>query len=73
MLRGLPRKSRSDWERLIEEWILSERHRHVIKRKLLDDWSFEKIAEHEGMSVNGVKKIVKRCMETLLRVNRPPD
>lgn len=73
MLRGLPELSRSDWERLIEEWILSERHRQMLKRKLLDDWSFEKIAEREGMSVNGVKKIVKRCMETLLRNNRPPD
>ena len=65
MLRGLPKRSRSDWERLIDEWILSEKHRRVMKLKLLDDWSFEKIAEHEAMSVNGVKKIVRRCVDAL--------
>ena len=60
MLRGLPSLSRSDWEHLIEEWILSERYRRILKRKILDDWSHERIAEREGLSVNGVKKIIAR-------------
>ena len=45
MLRGLPSLSRSDWEHLIDEWILSERYRGILKRKILDDWSHERIAE----------------------------
>ena len=65
MLRGLPSLSRSDWEHLIEEWILSERYRRILKRKILDDWSHERIAEREGLSVNGVKKIIVRCMNVL--------
>ena len=65
MLRGLPSLSRSDWEHLIEEWILSERYRGILKRKILDDWSHERIAEREGLSVNGVKKIIARCMNVL--------
>ena len=51
MLRGLPSLSRSDWEHLIDEWILSERYRGNLKRKILDDWSHERIAEREGLSL----------------------
>ena len=51
MLRGLPSLSRSDWEHLIDEWILSERYRGILKRKILDDWSHERIAEREGLTV----------------------
>ena len=65
MLRGLPSLSRSDWVHLIDEWILSERYRGILKRKILDDWSHERIAEREGLSVNGVKKIIARCVNVL--------
>ena len=65
MLRGLPSLSRSDWEHLIDEWILSERYRGILKRKIIDDWSHERIAEREGLSVNGVKKIIARCVNVL--------
>ena len=65
MLRGLPSLSRSDWEHLIDEWILSERYRGILKRKILDDWSHERIAEREGLSVNCVKKIIARCVNVL--------
>ena len=65
MLRGLPSLSRSDWEHLIDEWSLSERYRGILKRKILDDWSHERIAEREGLSVNGVKKIIARCVNVL--------
>lgn len=73
MLRGLPSLSRSDWEHLIDEWILSERYREILKRKILDDWSHERIAEREGLSVNGVKKIIARCMNVLREhLKEPP-
>jgi DNA-directed RNA polymerase specialized sigma24 family protein len=72
MLRGLPSLSRSDWEHLIDEWILSERYRGILKRKILDDWSHERIAEREGLSVNGVKKIIARCMNVLREHAKEP-
>lgn len=73
MLRGLPSLSRSDWEHLIDEWILSERYRGILKRKILDDWSHERIAEREGLSVNGVKKIIARCVNVLREhLKEPP-
>lgn len=72
MLRGLPSLGRSDWEHLIEEWILSERYRRILKRKILDDWSHERIAEREGLSVNGVKKIIARCVIVLREHAKEP-
>ena len=72
MLRGLPSLSRSDWEHLIDEWILSERDRGILKRKILDDWSHERIAEREGLSVNGVKKIIARCVNVLREHAKEP-
>lgn len=72
MLRGLPSLSRSDWEHLIDEWILSERYRGILKRKILDDWSNERIAEREGLSVNGVKKIIARCVNVLREHAKEP-
>nr|DAG36676.1 MAG TPA: RNA polymerase sigma factor [Bacteriophage sp.] len=72
MLRGLPSLSRSDWEHLIDEWILSERYREILKRKILDDWSHERIAEREGLSVNGVKKIIARCVNVLREHAKEP-
>ena len=72
MLRGLPSLSRSDWEHLIDAWILSERYRRILKHKLLDDWSHERIAECEGMSTNGVKKIVARCTTVLREHTEEP-
>ena len=72
MLRGLPSLSRSDWEHLIDEWILSERYRGILKRKILDDWSHERIAEREGLSVNGVTKIIARCVNVLREHAKEP-
>lgn len=50
---------RSGWEKLIDEWIFSERDRKILKRRLLDGITHEKIAEEFDMSVRQIKYIVK--------------
>ena len=50
---------RSGWERIIDEWIFSERDRKILKRRLLDGITHEKIAEEFDMSVRQIKYIVK--------------
>jgi DNA-directed RNA polymerase specialized sigma subunit len=52
-------KPRSEWERLIDEWIFSERDRKILKRRLLDGITHERIAEEVDMSVRQIKYIVK--------------
>lgn len=43
---------------LIDEWIKSERDRNILKRRLLDGITYERIAEEFNLSVRQTKNIV---------------
>lgn len=58
---------RSEWERLIDEWIFSERDRRILKRRLLDGVTFERLAEEFRMSPCQVKRIVKQGLAVLIK------
>ena len=58
-------KPRSEWERLIDEWIFSERDRQILKRRLLDGITHEKIAEEFDMSDRQIRAIVKKSVARL--------
>jgi DNA-directed RNA polymerase specialized sigma24 family protein len=49
---------RSEIEHLIDEWILSQRDRRILKRRLLDGITYERLAEEFDMSVRQIKNIV---------------
>ena len=57
--------SRSEWERLIDEWIFSERDRKILKRRCLDGICYEPLAEEFGLSDRHVKRIVQLHLKTL--------
>ena len=60
--------SRSEWENIIDEWIIgtnSERNRKLIKRRLLDGIKYEPLAEEFELSVQHTKEIVYACTKTL--------
>lgn len=59
--------SRSDWERLIDEWIFSARDRDILKRRLLDGVCYEPLAEEFGLSTQRVKNIVYKAEERLFK------
>lgn len=59
--------SRSDWERLIDEWIFNERDRQILKRRLLDGLTYDQLAEEFPLSVRQLKNIVYRCQERLFK------
>jgi DNA-directed RNA polymerase specialized sigma24 family protein len=56
---------RSEIEHLIDEWILSERDRAILKRRLLDGICYEPLAEEFEMSVRQIKTIVYKGQEKL--------
>lgn len=58
---------RSEVEHLIDEWIFNERNRTVLKRRLLDGVTYEKLAEEFDLSVQQVKNIVYKCQDNLSR------
>jgi DNA-directed RNA polymerase specialized sigma24 family protein len=59
--------SRTELETAIDEWILNEKHRKVMKRRLIDGICYEPLAEEFDMSVRQIKRIVYKCEDTLFR------
>lgn len=57
----------SEWAELIDEWIFNERHRKILKRRLLDGICFEPLAEEFGMSSQQIKTIVYNGMKKLIK------
>lgn len=58
---------RSEWEKLIDEWIFSERDRAILKRRLLDGICFEPLANEFDLSVQQVKNIVYKLQKQLFK------
>ena len=62
--------SRTEIEFAIDEWIIgknAERDRKVIRRRLIDGITFERLAEEQELSVSQVKRIVWKCSEIVFR------
>ena len=59
--------SRSELTTAIDEWILNERDRAILKRRLIDGICFEPLAEEFDMSPRQIKRIVYKCQEILFR------
>lgn len=62
--------SRTDISNLIDEWIIgrnAERNRAILKRRLLDGITYDKLAEEFDMSVRQMKTIVYKSEETLFK------
>lgn len=63
-------KSRSEWERLIDEWVIgrnSERDKAILKRRLLDGVLLEPLAEEFGLSVQHIKTIIYNAQSKIIK------
>lgn len=58
--------SRTDRERLINEWIFHERNRNILKRRLIDGVTYDALAEEFELSYDQIKNIVKRGEHILI-------
>lgn len=58
--------SNSHLSALIDEWIKSERNRKLMKRRLIDGITLEKIAEEFDISVTRTRQIIAET-ENLLK------
>lgn len=59
--------SRSEIDHLIDEWIFSERDRSILKRRLLDGVTYEKLADEFDLSVRQTKNIVYKSQIKLFK------
>ena len=58
--------SNSEINYLIDQWIRSERDRAILKDRLINGMTFERLAEKNDMSVRQTKNIVYKSMEKLV-------
>ena len=59
--------SRSEWEHIIDQYIFSERDRKMLKRKMFDDITYERLAEEFELSVQRSKSIIGEAKTRLFR------
>lgn len=59
--------SRTEISDAIDEWILNEKHRAVLRRRLIDGICYEPLAEEFDMSVTQIKRIVYKGQEKVFR------
>ena len=59
--------SRSEIITAIDEWILNEKHRSIMKRRLIDGICYEPLAEENNMSVSQIKRIVYKCQDKIFK------
>ena len=62
--------SRTEIEFAIDEWIIgknAERDRKVLRRRLIDGVTFERLAEEQELSVSQVKRIIWKGTEIIFR------
>ena len=59
--------SRSEIEAAIDEWILNEKHRAIMRRRLIDGICYEPLAEEFDMSVSQIKRIIYKSQEKIFR------
>jgi DNA-directed RNA polymerase sigma subunit (sigma70/sigma32) len=67
MKRNIEDLSRKDWEYLIDQYIFNEGHRNILKRRLLDGITYERLAEEFDLSTKQVKNIVYKSQEKLFK------
>lgn len=58
-------RSRSEIEYVIDEWIFNQRNRAIIKRRVLDGITYEKLAEEFELSTQQIKNIVYKCQDIM--------
>lgn len=62
--------SKSELDSLISEWIIgknAERDRAILRRRLFDGITFERLSEEFGLSVRQTKAIVYKCEEKVFK------
>jgi len=66
-MRDLDEMPNSEIEKLIDEWIHSERDRKILKRRLIDGICYEPLAAEFDISVRHIKNIVYRAEVRLFK------
>lgn len=62
--------SRSEWENAIDQYVLgrnAERNRQILKRRLLDGITYERLAQEFDMSTQNICSIIYKYQEKVFK------
>lgn len=59
--------SRTELTEAIDEWVLNQRHRAILKSRLIDGLTYDELSEMYYMSPRQIKRIVYKSQEVLFR------
>ena len=59
--------SRTEWEKLIDEWIFNEEHRAMLKRNLLDGLTYEQLSNEFGCSRDKIARLIPKLQSKLFK------
>jgi hypothetical protein len=62
-----PDLSRSEYEHIIDEWVFNEKARAIIKRRMLDGITYDKLSEEFDMSVRQIQNIVYKTEQIIIK------
>jgi len=51
-MTDLTNYSNSEIENIIDEWVKGEKDRYICKRKIIDRWTYERIAEDKNVDLS---------------------
>ena len=66
-MRSFDNLSKSEIEGLIAEWVMNERNRKILHRRLIDGVHFDDLAEEFDLSVTQTKNIVYKNRSRILQ------
>lgn len=58
--------SRSEWESLIDEWIFNKTHRDILKRRMLDGYTYDELSMMFNLSNERVRRIIYKSQDILI-------
>lgn len=50
--------SSEQWEHYIDLWVLSKRNREILREVMVDDMTYEEVAEKNHLTPQSIKRIV---------------
>ena len=50
--------SSEQWEHYIDLWVLSKRNREILREVMVDDMTYEEVAEMNHLTTQSIKRIV---------------
>lgn len=60
--------SNTELSRIIDDWIKNERDRNIMKRKLIDGITYERISEEYDLSVKQIYRITNKYIAELYKL-----